>query len=188
MPVSAQTVGISAFFSRSRVLSCQTVRAVQYSNGQETQLRAIIATAPSRLDLVADMNIDITIGAPSLQIKSIRDIAAFNCVRSYGVSPLSDSMVVANTGTQSRSIEMRLARRESLSMTPRAKIIRKIVSLNPPTDSGRGRSTEALGSGGEAVSLRPSCVMTITQQKQASMTTMRFTVMVVRSVLRRDGA
>ena len=46
----------------------------------------MITTAPSRLDFIADTNIYIMIGVPSIKIRSIRGMTASNCFRSCGAS------------------------------------------------------------------------------------------------------
>ena len=168
-------------------LPCQAFRAVQYSKGQVSRLSAIIATAPSHVDLVVDMNTDITMGAPSLQIKSMRDITAFRCVSSYFAGSFSWIAAVANVGTQSRSMEMRFATRDSLSTTPRANIMRKTASLNSPTANGLGGCSGFLDSEGTSSPSWPSLVMMTAQQEQARITTRRLIATVVRRVWRREG-
>ena len=118
-----------SFSSCSCSFSCQTVFAVQYSKGQVSKLRQISRTAPSRGDLVADMKAEITIGDPSLQMRSIRLMTALRRDRSYMGCFLSAVPAVTIVGTQSRSMETRLASRDNLSKIPNARIRRNIASF-----------------------------------------------------------
>ena len=119
-----------SFSSCSCSLPCQTVLAVQYSKGQVRKLRLINRIAPSRGDLVADMKAEISIGDPSLQIRSIRLMTALRRDRSYMGCCLSAVPAVTIVGTQSRSMETRLVIRDNLSKIPNARISRKTASFH----------------------------------------------------------
>ena len=118
------------FSSCSCSFPSQAILAVQYSKGQVRKLRQISRTAPSRGDLVADMKAEIAIGAPSLQMRSIRLMTALRRDRSYMGCFLSAVPAVTIVGTQSRSMETRLASRDSLSTIPKARSRRNIASFH----------------------------------------------------------
>lgn len=120
----------TTFSSRSCSLPCQTILAVPYSKGQVMRLRPISRIAPSRGDLVADMKAEIAIGDPSLQMRSIRLMTALRRDKSYGGCCLSVAPAVTIVGTQSRSMEIRLASRDNLSEIPSANIRRKVASFH----------------------------------------------------------
>ncbi len=166
----------------------QTALAVQYSSGQVTRLRPISRNAPSRGDWVADMKAEIAIGDPSLQMRSMRLMTALRWVRSYVGCCLSVVPAAAMVGTQSRSMETRLASRDNLSNIPSARIRRKIASFNWCSFNDRA----SLGFVAPSVDVgTSSCTLWVTmkaQQTQAAITTTRLTKTVVKSVRSRDGA
>ena len=179
----------STFFaSRSCSFPCQTILAVQYSNGHVKKLRPISRRAPSRGELVADMKAEIAIGEPSLHMRSIRLMTALSRDRSYGGWSLSAAPAATIVGTQSRSMETRLASRDNRSKIPSARIRRKRASFHWCSFNGRASVGSVVGSVDAGTSSCTSLVMMMAQQTQAAMTKTRLTEIVVKRVRSRDGA
>ena len=178
----------TTFASRSCSFPCQRVLAVQYSNGQVMRLRPISRRAPSRGDSVADMKAEIAIGEPSLQMRSIRLMTALSRDRSYGGWSLSATPAATIVGTQSRSMETRLASRDNRSKIPSARIRRKRASFHWCSFNGRASVGSVVGSVDVGTSSCTSLLMMTAQQTQAAMTTTRLTETVVKRVRSRDGA
>ena len=85
------------------------------------------ATAPMDSEPVADTNVETAKGAIILHDISIRLMAVFRCVKSYGVGDLAPVQGFARVGTQSRSIERILVPRESFSTIPMARAMVKRI-------------------------------------------------------------
>ena len=178
----------STFASLSCSSPCQTFLAVQYSTGQVRKLRPISRNAPSRGELVADMKAEMAIGEPILQMRSIRLMTALRRDRSYGACCLSIAGETATiVGTQSRSMETRLATLDNLSRIPNARMRRKVASFHWCNFSGRA-SLDSMGPLVGGTSSCTSFVMMKAQQTQAAMTTTRLIATVVKRVFSRDGA
>ncbi len=134
------------------------------------------------------MKAEIAIGDPSLQTRSMRLMTALRWVRSYVSCCLSVVPAAAMVGTQSRSMETRLANRDNLSNIPSAKIRRKIASFHWCSFNGRASVGSLAPSVDVGTSSCTSWVMMKAQQTQAAITTTRLTETVVKSVRSRDGA
>ena len=96
--------------------------------------------------------------------------------------------VATIVGTQSRSMETRFASRDNLSITPRARIRRKITSFHWCSFNGRASVGSIALSVDVGISGCTSLVMMTAQQTQAAITTTRLTKTVVKRVRNLDGA
>ena len=134
------------------------------------------------------MKAEIAIGEPSLQMRSIRLMAALRRDRSYDGCCLSVVPAATIVGSQSRSMEMRLVSRDNLSKIPKARIKRKMASFPRCSFNGRPSVGSIVGSVDMGTPSRTSLAMMMTQQTQAAITTIRLTETVVKSVRSRDGA
>ena len=143
----------------------------------------MVAT-PNLTDGTTEIRPEIAIGAMSLEIISIMAMVALTCVSVKRIGPVSS----AKAGTQSRSIEITLAFRARFSEIPKARTMIKVIVLVAPCKAESVSSLVSLVLASRIRSLVLGPPTMRNQPMQENKIAHRFTMMVVRSVRRRDGA
>ena len=143
-----------------------------------------MAATPNLTDGTTEIKLEIAIGAMSLQIISIMAMVALTCVRVKRIGPVSG----AKAGTQSRSTEIILAFRARFSEIPKVRTTIKIIVLATPCRAASVSSLASLVWTSRIRSLVLGPPTMRNQPRQENEIAHRFTMIVVTSVRRRDGA